>query len=98
MAKTARSKELRHVKPFVLFYIVFAVIYTCLVFFTSPFLMTWGAKPNAFEKAYAIFLGYPFNVSDSLWLVLANALVWSLAIYVIGICAVNLLRSRKSRA
>ena len=98
MAKTARGKELRHVKPFILFYIVFTVIYICLVFFTSPFLMTWGQKRTVFEKAYVVFLNYPFNEGASLWWVLANAFIWAAVIYIIGIFVVHLLRSRKSSA
>lgn len=98
MAKTARAKELRRVKPFILFYVIFTAIYICLAFFTGPFLMTWGQKRTAFEKAYSVFLSYPFNVGDSLWWILANAFAWAVVIYIIGICVVHLLRSRKSSA
>jgi hypothetical protein len=57
--------------------------------------MTWGAKRNFFEEAYVLFLNYPFNVVDSLWLVLVNALIWSLIVYAIGACCINLIRRKR---
>src|ERR1700743_573968 len=98
MANTTRSKKLAWLKPFVYFYIVFAAVYTVLILFGSSFLMKWGAKRNIFEKIYAFFLFHPFNESKSLWMILANAFIWSLMIYAVGVYSVKLLRSRRSNS
>lgn len=96
MAKTTGSKKLTNIRSFILFYVVFTIIYTCLVLFTSPLLITWGAKRTFFEQAYVLFLNYPFNTVDSLWLVLANAFVWALLLYAIIVLCISLIRRKSS--
>jgi hypothetical protein len=66
---------------FIVSFFVFVIIYVGLIFITGPFLMTWGAKRNFFERIYAGFIGGPFSYSESLWLILVNAFFWFFIFY-----------------
>ena len=68
-------------KLFFVSFFIFAIVYVGLVFFTGPFLMTWGAKRNFFERIYAGFIGGPFSYSESLWLIPVNAFIWFFIFY-----------------
>lgn len=65
------------------YYVVFIIIYIPLVILTMPMFISWGSKRNIVEKAYLKFIGYPFDYSKSLWLILANSLFWFVILYVI---------------
>jgi hypothetical protein len=79
------------IKSFISFYFLFSVVYICLIFFTGPFLITWGQKRSIFENAYASFIGGPFDFSKSLWLILVNSLFWFLILYLVIVGARKLI-------
>ena len=68
-------------KPFLIFFIIFTLIYIALIISTGPFLMTWGQKRIFFETIYAKFLSSPLRADKMLVLVLVNSLFWSLIFY-----------------
>lgn len=68
-------------KPFFISFFFFTVLYFGLIIITGPFLISWGAERNFFEKMYAKFIGGPFSYGKSLWLILINAFFWHSILY-----------------
>jgi hypothetical protein len=83
MVKTTRGKKLIDIRSLIIFYVLFIVIYVCLLFFTGPFLMTWGAERTFFERIYAWFLTRPFYSAQGLWTILIDAIFGATAIFAV---------------
>ena len=69
----------------ILYYMLFIVIYTTLAVTTAMFFLTWGAKRSLLEKIYIVFIGRPFNWSNSLWYVPLNGIIWATFFLIIRI-------------
>lgn len=59
------------------YYIVFVLLYCGLSVGTAMFFVSWGAKRNIIERLYVVFIGSPFDWSESLWLVPLNGICWA---------------------
>ena len=76
MATTTGSKKLI-IKNFKIL-VLFTFCYSIIVFMTLPFVMvfSWGEKLNILEKIFLFFIGRPFKISISLWLIPINGIFW----------------------
>ena len=85
MANTTWGKKLTDLRALIIYYVLFILIYVCLLYFTGPFLMTWGAKRSLFERVYAWFLTRPVYSEDGFWTILVDAIIWATAFYAVFI-------------
>lgn len=63
-------------KKTILYYLIFTLIYFILIFQTSMYFLSWGAKRNFIEICYIYFLSEPFPVEKSLFYILLNSFIW----------------------
>ena len=61
--------------------LVFAVVYSILIIVISPFLISWGDKPNFLGKIIDFLMTFPINwrtliTERSLLYVLPNGIFW----------------------
>lgn len=63
------------------YYAIFTIVYVPLALLTMPLFISWGSKRNFIEKGYVFFIGFPFDYSKSLGLILVNSLFWFVILY-----------------
>lgn len=68
-------------KSLIMLVLVFAVVYSILVIVISPFLLSWGDKPNLLGKIIDFLMTFPINwrtliTERSLLYVFPNGIFW----------------------
>lgn len=75
MAERSRSEELKKGLVYVL---LFAMIYTIIVFILSFIILgwSWGEKQNIFTKVILFIIKYPLKPEKSLFFIPINGFIW----------------------
>ncbi len=79
----------------VLYFSLFVVGYIVLAVTTMVFFVTWGAKRSILERIYVLFIGSPFDWSNSMWLLPLNSIIWAAFFYIL-VVSIRKLKTRKT--
>ncbi len=75
-------------KSYIVLVLVFTIIYSIFIIALSPFLVSWGDKPNVLGKIVDILMTFPINwrmliANKSLFYVVPSGIFWGFSLAIV---------------